>query len=94
LSNVWQNHDHSLDFYDRSFNFFDLRSNSGPGMAESNQEASVATTVLLSIYDDLSEHRDVFDRGLAKFRIEADDLQDSDGQISLRSFVQILEWLA
>ena len=63
-------------------------------MTKPGQEASVSNTVLLSIYKDLSGHRAVFDRGLAKFRISAKDLQDVDGQIELRSFVQMLEWLA
>ena len=63
-------------------------------MPEPGQEASVANTVLLSIYDDLGEHRAVLNRGLAKFGIDADDLHDADGQIALRSFVQMLEWLA
>lgn len=50
--------------------------------------------VLLSLYNDLSGNRDVFDRGLAKFGISLQELQDFHGYISLRDFVRIFEWLA
>jgi len=50
--------------------------------------------VLLSLYNDLSSNRDVFDHGLAKFGISLQELQDFHGYISLRRFVQIFEWLA
>jgi AraC-like DNA-binding protein len=50
--------------------------------------------VLLSLYNELGDRRDVFDRGLVRFGIALRDLQDFHGYISLRSFVQIFEWLA
>ncbi len=50
--------------------------------------------VLLSLYNDLSSDRDLFDHGLAKFGISLRELQDFHGYISLRDFVRIFEWLA
>lgn len=57
-------------------------------------EPTISSMVLLSLYNDLSAHRDTFDRGLYTFGIESSDLQDFHGHISLRGFVQIFEWLA
>jgi len=50
--------------------------------------------VLLSLYNELSGSRQVFDRGLGKFGISMQALQDFHGYISLRSFVRLFEWLA
>jgi AraC-like DNA-binding protein len=57
-------------------------------------EPTISSMVLLSLYNDLSSSRDVFDHGLAKFGISLQELQDFHGYISLRSFVRIFEWLA
>ena len=55
---------------------------------------TIASLVLQSLYSDLSAYRDVFDRGLARFGITVGNLQDIHGQVSLRSFVRLFEWLA
>lgn len=55
---------------------------------------TIASLVLQSLYHDLSAHRDAFDRGLARFGITVGDLEDIHGQVGLRSFVQLFEWLA
>lgn len=63
-------------------------------MRYSQQEPTISSTVLLSLYNDLSAHRDVFDRGLNAFGIGLSELQDFHGHISLRGFVGIFEWLS
>jgi len=63
-------------------------------MRYSQQEPTISSMVLLSLYNDLSAHREVFDRGLRTFGIGLDELQDFHGHISLRGFVQIFEWLS
>lgn len=55
---------------------------------------TIASLVLQSLYSDLGAYRDVFDRGLARFGITAGNLQDIHGQVNLRSFVRLFEWLA
>ena len=54
----------------------------------------IASMVLLALYNDLSQHRILFDRGLARFGIDPGVLDDVHGHIRLRSYVQIFEWLA
>jgi AraC-like DNA-binding protein len=63
-------------------------------MQHFQKDPTISSTVLLSLYNDLSAHRDVFDQGLARFRIDLADLQDFHGYISLAGFVQLFEWLA
>jgi len=63
-------------------------------MRDQQQEPTISSSVLLSLYNDLSAHRDEFDRGLARFQIEIKELQDLHGHISLRRFVQVFEWMA
>ncbi len=55
---------------------------------------TITSLVLQSLCQDLSSHRDVLDRGLARFGITVGDLEDVHGQVSLRSFVRLFEWLA
>ena len=55
---------------------------------------TITSHVLLSLYNDLSAHREVVDSGLREFGISREELQDFHGQVSLRSFVQLFEWLA
>ena len=63
-------------------------------MRYSQQEPAISSMVLMSLYSDLSAHRDVFARGLKTFGIGLNALQDFHGHISLRGFVGIFEWLA
>jgi AraC-like DNA-binding protein len=55
---------------------------------------TIASLVLQSLYTDLAAHREAFDRGLERFGITVFDLEDIHGQVSLRSFVRLFEWLA
>jgi AraC-like DNA-binding protein len=57
-------------------------------------EPSISTSVLLSIYNDLSNERALFNAGLKLFGIDTRELHDFHGQISLRLFVSLFEWLA
>ena len=57
-------------------------------------DPTITSLVLRSLYQDLSAHLDVLDRGLARFGIAVADLEDIHGQVSLRSFVRLFEWLA
>jgi len=63
-------------------------------MHYSQQEPTISSMVLLSLYNDLSAERDVFDRGLKTFGIGLNEIQDFHGYISLRGFVGLFEWLA
>ncbi len=63
-------------------------------MRKMQAEATISSTVLLSLYNELSGDRALFDRGLARFGISLRELQDFHGHISLRDFVGIFEWLA
>jgi len=63
-------------------------------MRYSQNEPTISSSVLLSLYNDLSAHRHIFDRGLDSFGIGLGELQDFHGHISLRGFVSIFEWLA
>ena len=57
-------------------------------------EPTISSHVLMSLYNDLSEHRAIFDAGLHEFDISMRDLQDFHGHVSLRSYVALFEWLA
>lgn len=57
-------------------------------------EPTISSHVLMSLYNDLSEHRSLFDNGLKQHEISMRALQDFHGQVSLRSFVSLFEWLA
>ena len=59
-----------------------------------HNEPTISSHVLMSLYNDLSEHRAVFDAGLEEFGISMRDLQDFHGHVSLRSYVSLFEWLA
>lgn len=63
-------------------------------MRSPRQEPTISSTVLLSLYNDLSRHRDTFDAGLQLSGIGFDELQNFHGHISLRRFVRMFEWLA
>jgi AraC-like DNA-binding protein len=63
-------------------------------MPSPTQEPIISTSVLLSIYNDLRDHRALFNRGLKQFGINTEDLHDFQGHISLQLFVQVFEWLA
>lgn len=63
-------------------------------MSYAQKEATISSSVLLSLYNDLSDRREIFDRGLRTFGISLSDLQDFHGYISLHGFVRIFEWLA
>lgn len=63
-------------------------------MLSPTYEPIISTSVLLSIYNDLNDERALFNRGLKQFGINTEELHDFHGQISLRLFVQIFEWLA
>jgi AraC-like DNA-binding protein len=63
-------------------------------MSYRKPEPGITSLVLQSLYNDLGTHRDVLDRGLARFGITAGELEDIHGQVSLRSFVRLFEWLA
>ncbi len=63
-------------------------------MRKLQAEPTISSMVLLSLYNDLSSNRDLFDHGLAKFGISLQELQDFHGYISLRDFVRLFEWLA
>lgn len=57
-------------------------------------EPTISSHVLMSLYNDLSEHRALFDRGLDEFDISMAALQDFHGNVSLRHYVGLFEWLA
>lgn len=59
-----------------------------------HNEPTISSHVLMSLYNDLSEHRADFDAGLDEFGISISDLQDFHGHVSLRSYVALFEWLA
>ncbi|MBT8077961.1 MAG: AraC family transcriptional regulator [Gammaproteobacteria bacterium] len=63
-------------------------------MAQADGDSVISTTVLLSIYNDLGEHRDLVRQGLATNGIRMHELQDFRRFISLRRFVRMFEWLA
>ena len=63
-------------------------------MHRSKPEPTIASLILLSLYNDLGEHRAVFDEGLRRFGIDVRALHDPQGLLRLRSYVGILEWLA
>src|SRR5512145_2341767 len=63
-------------------------------MSYRKPEPGITSLVLQSLHNDLGAHRDVLDRGLARFGITARELEDIHGQVSLRSFVRLFEWLA
>ena len=59
-----------------------------------HDEPTISSSVLLSLYNELAEHRDAMNRGLSHFGIGMAELQDFHGHISLRDFVALFEWLA
>lgn len=63
-------------------------------MTELQTQPTISSKVLLSLYNDLSAEREVFDRGLEQFGVMIQELQDFHGVISLHSFVRLFEWLA
>lgn len=63
-------------------------------MRHPREDPAIASSVLLSLYNELSELRDLFVRGMRIFGISEEALRDIHGQISLRAFVGIFEWLA
>lgn len=63
-------------------------------MQYTHHGATIASMVLLSLYNGLSAHRETFNRGLALFEVEPDELKNFHAHISLRRYVGIFEWLA
>jgi AraC-like DNA-binding protein len=63
-------------------------------LAATQQDSVISTSVLLSVYNDLGEQRELFNRGLAAHGIRIAELQDFGRYISLRRYVRMLEWLA
>ena len=63
-------------------------------MPREQSDPVISSTVLLSLFNELGEHRALFNRGLALIGVSVEVLQDFHQYISLRQFVRIFEWLA
>lgn len=74
--------------------FFGATFDDTVGMPSPSESPAIASSVLHSLYNELADHRVLFERGFRRFNISMQQLQDFHGQVSLRSFVQIFEWLA
>ena len=63
-------------------------------MSQPKQGSVISTSVLLSIYNGLSDHRAEFRRGLVANGIRIEELQDHRKFVDLHRFVRLFEWLA
>lgn len=57
-------------------------------------QPTISSSVLLSLFNDLSAHRQVMIKGLERFGIDFGVLNDFHGYIGLKDFVGIFEWLS